>query len=142
LPSVAYETNRPVHVVLGTSRGAPVFASSQTLAEAAFEPLVESLETLAAVVMPDHVHWLLADGTRLSDTVGRYKSHVAACARRLGIPERVWQRSFWDHVVRSSEKLDVIARYVVENPIRAGLFQRWDDCPFVVFYADRIADIQ
>ena len=85
------------------------------------EPSVVSVaETLAFVVMPDHVHWLvqLKDGTNLGEAVRRFKARVSLT---LGRP--VWQRGFHDHALRRDEDIVATARYVVVNPVRAGLVQ-------------------
>jgi REP element-mobilizing transposase RayT len=77
-------------------------------------------KTLAFVVMPDHLHWLFQLGQgELSAVVARIKS---ISARRLGRP--VWQAGYHDRAVRREEDLPTLARYVVANPIRAGLVPR------------------
>jgi REP element-mobilizing transposase RayT len=78
----------------------------------------ELAETLAFVVMPDHLHWLMALGKlrELSSVVGTLKS---LSTRRLCGP--VWQPGFHDHAVRKNEDLPALARYIVANPLRAGL---------------------
>ena len=88
-------------------------------------------DTLAFVVMPDHVHWLLVlrSGT-LGNLVGRVKARAAkAVNRMLGRRGAVWQAVFHDHALRTDEDLAGIARYVVANPLRAGLVQRIGDYP-------------
>lgn len=82
-------------------------------------------ETLCFVVMPDHLHWLvtLREG-KLSEAVQRVKD---GSARLIGHP--VWQPNFYDHAVRQDEDLRAIARYVVANPLRAGLVKRLADYP-------------
>ena len=82
--------------------------------------------TLAFVVMPDHLHWLLSLGHQrpLSDVVGTLKS---LSARRHGGP--VWQTGFHDHALRKEEDLPALARYIVANPMRAGLVERIGDYP-------------
>jgi hypothetical protein len=42
----------------------------------------------------------------------------------------LWQREFFDHVLRSQESYDVKQQYVMENPVRAGLVQRPEDWNF------------
>ena len=74
MPPQAYEAGRPVHVVIGCRRGVPTFRDPR-VAKVAFDPLVGNRSTLAATVMPTHIHWLLSDCTALPATVGRYKSH-------------------------------------------------------------------
>jgi REP element-mobilizing transposase RayT len=85
--------------------------------------------TLAFVVMPDHLHWLLTLGSSvsLSQVVRTVKSVVA---HHLG--GRVWQQGFHDHAVRAEEDLPAMSRYIVNNPVRAGLvrkagqYSHWD----------------
>ena len=82
--------------------------------------------TLDFVVMPDHLHWLLqleAD-TSLSAVVGAVKAVTAH-----GLGARVWQGGFHDHALRQEEDLAKLARYIVANPLRAGLVQRVGDYP-------------
>jgi len=108
----------------------PVFADFQAarclircLQQAA---LLRQADTLAFVVMPDHLHWLmqLGEGIDLSRCMGSVKSITA---RQLGIP--FWQKGFHDHAVRKEEDLPAVARYVVSNPVRAGLVKRVGEYP-------------
>lgn len=78
--------------------------------------------TLAFVVMPDHLHWLLQLGERksLPQLVGSVRQRAASnLAEQLNHP--MWQRGFHDHAVRAEEDLRQLARYIVANPLRAGL---------------------
>jgi REP element-mobilizing transposase RayT len=81
--------------------------------------------TLAYVVMPDHFHWLmqLLPGSKLSAVVQSVKGRAASRINRLtGAPGyRLWQPGFHDHAVRREEDLAALARYIVGNPVRAGL---------------------
>ena len=89
--------------------------------------------SLAYVVMPDHVHWLMQLGEVgvLSSVVQRVKSRTSRFLRKAGY-ECEWQRGFHDHAVRKEEDLAGLARYVVANPVRAGLvrsvrtYPHWD----------------
>ena len=88
---------------------------------------------LAWVLMPDHAHWLLQLGERdsLSRVVNRLKSASARYANRArGLSGTVWAKTFHDHGLRSEEDLQAIARYVVGNPLRAGLVRRVGDYSF------------
>jgi REP element-mobilizing transposase RayT len=77
--------------------------------------------TMAYVVMPDHLHWLLQLGEieNLSSCVQRVKSMTAKA-----IGPHIWQKGFHDRTIRMEEDLSAIARYVVANPVRAGLVTR------------------
>ena len=83
-------------------------------------------ETLAYVLMPDHLHWLMSLGEyhNLSTVVGGVKS---TSAHRAGC--RIWQSGFHDHAIRREEDLVKLARYVVANPLRAGLVRKLGDYP-------------
>ena len=84
------------------------------------------VDSLAWVVMPDHVHWLVALGERgdLSSLVRLLKGRTA---RDVG--GVVWQRAFHDRALRRDEDVVAAARYVVANPLRAGLVARLGDYP-------------
>ncbi|NAW34689.1 REP-associated tyrosine transposase [Halomonas alimentaria] len=72
--------------------------------------------TLAFVVMPDHVHWLLELHGNLSEAVRRYKAIVS---HRVGAG--LWQRGFHDHCIRKEDNVIKAARYIVANPLRVGI---------------------
>lgn len=87
-----------------------------------------TVSTLAFVLMPDHLHWLFALGPESLDvTVGRFKSMSARALRRP-----TWQPGYHDRAVREDEDFRQLARYVVANPLRAGLadsagsYPHWD----------------
>ena len=88
---------------------------------------------LAWVLMPDHWHGLLVpgDGEALSSVVRRLKTNTARQAR-LVRPDigTVWARGFHDHALRHEEALIDVARYVVRNPVVAGLVKRVGDYPY------------
>ena len=81
--------------------------------------------------MSDHVHWLCVLGPRirLAPPVGGVKARVT-CALREDGP--IWQEGFFDRGLRAEEDLAAAARYIVANPLRAGLagsvrmYPHWD----------------
>ena len=81
--------------------------------------------TLCYVLMPDHLHWLmqLEQGT-LSEAVKMLKGRASHAIGRA-----VWQAGYYDHAVRQDEDLRRMARYIVANPLRAGLVERIGDYP-------------
>ncbi len=89
------------------------------------------VESLAWVVMPDHMHWLLIprEGT-LQSVMRRAKSRSAISINKMLSRDRpVWQKGYHDRALRSEENLVVMARYVVANPLRAGLVESILDYP-------------
>ena len=81
------------------------------------------VETLAWVIMPDHLHWLfLLQDSPLASVVHRVKSRSAiGINRHNGTRGRFWQKGFHDRGVRQEDDLKSIARYIVANPLRAGI---------------------
>ena len=89
-------------------------------------------ETLAYVVMPDHVHWLfqLNEGGSLERIIRRVKGVSARKINlRLNREGSIWQHGFFDHAVRNQKDVKPIARYIIANPLRAGLVSRLADYP-------------
>lgn len=86
--------------------------------------------TLAYVVMPDHLHWLLQlhPGSDLADVVKSVKGRSALEINRVRDARGpVWQPSYHDHALRREEDLHDVARYIVCNPLRAGLVRKIND---------------
>jgi putative transposase len=79
--------------------------------------------TLAYCAMPDHLHFLavgLTESSNLLNFVMHFKRRTTiAHAERLGT--RLWQKKFFDHILRESEANSAVAFYVRMNPVRAGL---------------------
>lgn len=76
----------------------------------------------AFVVMPDHMHGILeitaANVTSLVTIVGGFKSGVS---RRINADRHtpgatVWQRSFYDRIIRDEAELQRIQHYIAQNP--------------------------
>ncbi len=95
--------------------------------------LWQSSRCLGWVLMPDHWHGLveLGAGADLSTTMQRAK---AITARELKLRHRLdcplWSKGFHDHVLRRDESLEQVARYIIANPLRAGLVKDPVDYPY------------
>ncbi len=79
---------------------------------------------LAWCVMPNHVHVVirLISGHDLGAIVKGWKHHVSkAVNHALGQSGKLWQREYYDHLIRDGEELERAIRYVIENPAKAGL---------------------
>ena len=91
-----------------------------------------AVESLAWVVMPDHLHWLviLRDGS-LASVMQRLKSRSAVRINQATheLSGQLWQKGFHDHALRKEEDLLGCARYIVANPLRASLVKRLADYP-------------
>jgi len=87
--------------------------------------------SLAWVIMPDHFHWLLElKKGSLADLMCQVKSKSTRTVNGVsGRKGRLWQESFHDRALRKDDDLVKMARYVVANPLRAGLVERIGDYP-------------
>ncbi|NBA95906.1 transposase [Pseudomonas sp. R5(2019)] len=87
--------------------------------------------SIAWVVMPDHFHWLIElRAGELSDVVRRTKARTTHSVNAaMGRSGRLWQAGFHDRAVRREEDVKRLARYVIANPVRAGLVERVGDYP-------------
>ena len=91
------------------------------------------------VIMPDHVHFFCRPelgARKLSEFIGAWKRWTSRRITALGGPRSataatvtaIWQREFFDHVLRSSESYSEKWNYVFDNPVREGLVsnaQEW-----------------
>jgi len=42
----------------------------------------------------------------------------------------LWQKNFYDHIVRKEESILKIAEYILNNPVRKGMALRWESYPY------------
>ncbi len=137
LPGVPYDQPGPVfHCRLGTWDRIPIF--SQPDAARLFVDALRfyhgrSVDMLAYCVMPDHVHLLVRmneSGVKLSRWVGDLKRWASRAAQEQHRIQLRWQPGFYERVVRDCEDLVEVARYIVGNPVRAGLTDEWRSFPW------------
>ena len=81
------------------------------------------------VVMPNHIHGIIVIDTEkassLTHIVGQYKMTVTKKIHQEDPNQNVWQRSFYDHIIRNQADYERIWLYIHGNP------QKWDsDCYF------------
>jgi putative transposase len=86
----------------------------------------------AWVVMPNHVHLLFTPHVPVSVLMQRLKGGTARQANKLlnQTGRRFWQDESYDHLVRNSEEFPRIERYIVQNPVRAGLAMSAEEYPW------------
>ncbi|MFU2330430.1 REP-associated tyrosine transposase [Pseudomonas sp. NFX98] len=91
----------------------------------------EIATSMAWVVMPDHLHWLLQlQRGSLAELVCRIKSRSSRSINLMrGEQGRLWQRGYYDRALRKDEDLKAAACYIIMNPLRAGLVERVGDYP-------------
>jgi len=93
----------------------------------------EDIELDAFVLMPNHVHGIiiitggetppLQNRSTLGQIVGylKYQSTKKINGLRGKQGERLWQRGYFEHVIRNKESLNRIREYIATNPLRWDL---------------------
>jgi putative transposase len=106
--------------------------------------------TLAVCLLPDHLHciWTLPEGdanysVRWKEIKRLFtKSYLSQIgpggprnASRLKRGEAaVWQRRFWEHMIRDQEDLNRHTDYIHYNPVKHGLVKQAADWPWSSFH--------
>lgn len=142
----AYVRHRKAFVrwdaVLNSASVGPKWLRDERVAQMVADSLRHRQDTIwsliAYCVMPNHVHIVF---TPIAGPDGRYptvtsilqsfKGYTAYNANRLlGQHEGFWQHESYDHWVRDEDEFARIVAYVVNNPVKAGLVERWEDWPW------------
>lgn len=131
-----YQGQRAYFLTICTAERNKYFANAE-LCEALEAVLHQQFERYGAIVgsycfMPDHCHVLVIateDSCDLGKMVRAFKGVGVAVARRFAI-QTLWQRDYYDHIVRRNEDLSVVASYILQNPVRAGLVKDCREWPF------------
>nr|WP_180205277.1 transposase [Pseudomonas sp. SbOxS1]NYU05327.1 transposase [Pseudomonas sp. SbOxS1] len=89
------------------------------------------VNSIAWVVMPDHFHWLMQlHDSNLGSVIGATKARSTQSVNKMiGRHGPLWQTSYHDRAIRDGEDLLPFARYIVTNPLRAGLVEKIGDYP-------------
>ena len=89
-------------------------------------------ELHAWVVMPNHVHLLITPRVDVPILLRRLKGVSAREANQLlgqtGQP--FWQDESYDHLVRDADEFQRIEKYILQNPVRAGLARSAEEYPW------------
>ncbi len=86
----------------------------------------------AYCLMPDHMHALLEGLHSSSDLlrfVRNFKRKTTA-AFRAHAPQTLWQKKFYDHILRPNDSSDRVAAYIWLNPVRKELCKDACDYPY------------
>jgi putative transposase len=127
---------------LDTAQSGPFWLRDPRIAELVIESLhhrdgrVYDLDAFRT--MPNHVHLVYtplpkADGTyhAMSAIMHSLKRYTARQANLLlGREGSFWQSENYDHVVRDEAEWRRIITYVLNNPVKAGLVQHWEEWPW------------
>ena len=103
-------------------------------------------EIVAWVVLPNHMHciWHLPQGDSNYSTRWRLiKSHFSRSLpsteyrspiRQQAGERGIWQRHYWEHLIRDEEDFQWHFDYVHINPLKHGLVEQVKDWPYSTFH--------
>ncbi|TVO74102.1 REP-associated tyrosine transposase [Sedimenticola selenatireducens] len=94
------------------------------------------------VILPDHLHaiWTLPDGDRdyskrwmlikASFSRGIMKGEQISMSRKAKGERGIWQRRYWEHLIRDDEDFQRHVDYIHYNPVKHGWVKRASDWPY------------
>ena len=132
LPGFDYHPSYIYHLIWGTYRRKPSLSRSALtvkLVDLLTEEVKGQVRIYAYCFMPDHVH-LLVSGIDPRKFAQRYKGRSTRIYWETGGVGKLWQRGFYDHVLRKEEDVKQLARYILGNPVRKGLVEDYRGYPF------------
>jgi len=84
---------------------------------------------IAYCLMPDHLHILTQAGENPKDLIEFVRGFKSFCSVATPVAtskvtsNKLWQRGFYEHILRKEENVAEVAEYILNNPIRKGLAQ-------------------
>jgi REP element-mobilizing transposase RayT len=89
-------------------------------------------------IMPNHVHAVInplekeeGEWHALQTIMHSLKRRTAREANNvLGREGTFWQHESYDHVIRNRSEWEKIVTYILNNPVKAGLVESWEDWPW------------
>ena len=99
----------------------------------------EPLRIIAYCLMPNHVHLLIDNLINknshhhgksatypVTEILRLLKGSTARdCNLKLGRSGKFWHHESYDHYVRDEKELERIVKYILNNPVKAGLVKDW-----------------
>jgi REP element-mobilizing transposase RayT len=144
LPAEAYRAGETFLLTVCTSE------NQQLLTQARYGP--EALDAMhhaahktsaslwCGVIMPEHVHLVVTaqPGKSPLDMAACFKRLTTIAARKRGHQGNLWQRRIHDRGIRTGWNGNLASAlfYVLDNPVRRGLVDAWEDWPLSYLHPD------
>jgi len=122
--------------LLEAGRFGPVYLQQPEIARVARDSILHcamvDYDLHAWVTMPNHVHMLITPLTNVPSFLRRLKGYSARQANKLldRAGQAFWQDESYDHLVESAQEFRNIERYIVNNPVNAGLIEELEAFPW------------
>lgn len=144
LKNYDYRWNGAYFITITCQGREPFFAYSPPVQEifqfafASIEKKYPYCQVLEKVIMPDHLHFILLfsgddsleERKSLSTIIQEFKSLVTRAfiekVKAGQLPtfhEKIWQKGFYEHVIRGEEEVYQVRKYIQENPLKLALLQ-------------------
>ncbi len=97
-----------------------------------YESAARDFAIHAYCIMPDHVHFLAEGLLPSSDLTYFVKALKIKTTRAYhkNTSQTLWQKKFFDHILRPNEPIEPVAYYIWMNPVRKGLSRAIGEYPF------------
>jgi putative transposase len=132
----AYKGGYAYFIIICTSEKQPYLTSEDLINYLLLQLREETNRFLFKIYtycfMPNHLHLLL---------VGEEKSNLLNCMKMFKQKtgyyfkqknnKKLWQKSFFDHVLRKWESINELALYIFDNPVRKGLVDDFRKYPYL-----------
>lgn len=124
-------------ITICTANKKPYFYDDKIAAvlvdEMEFRRNSKEIKLFCYCIIPDHLHILLslnADYNKgLQNWVSAFKRYTSRVINQSHGIKSLWQKNFYDHIVRKEESLLKVAKYIVNNPVRKGMVSIWEEYP-------------
>lgn len=137
LSNYDYSKDRPIHVTICTDNKEKIF-NSEANAKIVINELLKTVKELnfrilCYCLMPDHLHVIISPGEStlpLSKFLNIFKGRTTKVFKGKENLGKIWQRSAFDHVIRTEENLKTVIEYIMNNPVRKGIVGKADEYPY------------
>ncbi len=142
LPDFDYAGDAVIHMTICADRGRPfehAALARMTCGSAEKSCELRSYKLFGYTLMPDHLHVLLSpadSGQPIADWLQSFKGYTTSQFMKRGGKPPLWQPSGNDHVCRTAETAERVLGYIVNNPVRAGLVECWQDWPWTKVFIE------
>jgi len=102
-----------------------------------------NFNVLAYCFMPDHLHLLIEGKEEDSDFrkfISMFKQKINYHFKNIeGNP--LWQKDYYEHVLRRDENTIQVIKYILDNPVRKGMVKDFRDYPFLDFFVYNLREM-
>jgi REP element-mobilizing transposase RayT len=136
LPDEYYRGYRTTAITATLENRTPAFVDA-AIVNAMADRLIEASTCYRCTVdlylfMPDHGHFLISTIDAEGDVLAAMKRFKQRSGYWLAhnTPGVRWQKDFYDHILRRDDECEKHVRYILANPVRAGMVIDWKDYPY------------